>query len=228
MDDMLKDFVVEAMDLAVGKVLAALDEAGLADNTVVFFTSDNGGLSTSEGSPTSNLPLRAGKGWLYEGGIREPLIVRWPGVVKAGSVIDEPILSTDYYPTILDIVRLPLRPEQHLDGVSLAPLLKTGAAPAPRAMFWHYPHYSPQGGAPSAAIRKGNWKLIEWFEDRNVELFDIAHDESEQHDLAAEHPETVKELLTELHAWQKATGAMFPTPNPKYDPSKPSGRGERR
>jgi arylsulfatase A-like enzyme len=203
--------MIEAMDLAVGKVLAALDEAGLSDNTVVFFTSDNGGLSTSEGSPTSNLPLRAGKGWLYEGGIREPLVVRWPGVVKPGSVIDEPIISTDYYPTILEMAGLPARPEQHVDGVSLAPLLKTGEAPAPRSLFWHYPHYSPQGGAPSAAIRKGDWKLIEWFEDQNVELFDVAHDLAEQHDLAAEHPETVKELRAELHAWQKATGATFPT-----------------
>ena len=220
--------MVEAMDLAVGKVLAALDDAGLRDNTVVFFTSDNGGLSTSEGSPTSNLPLRAGKGWLYEGGIREPLLVRWPGVVKPGTVVDQPILSTDYYPTILDMAGQPQRPEQHLDGVNLAPLLKSGAAPASRALYWHYPHYSPQGGAPSAAVRKGDWKLIEWFEDQSVELYDVAHDEGERHNLAAEHPATVKELRAELHAWQTQTGATFPTTNRKYDPSQPSGRGERR
>lgn len=220
--------MVEGMDDSVGAVLKALDENNLTANTAVFFTSDNGGLSTSEGSPTSNAPLRAGKGWLYEGGIREPLLVRWPGHVKPGSVIDEPIISTDYYATILEMTGLAARPTQHLDGVSFASLLQGGPAPASRPMFWHYPHYSPQGGAPSGAIRVGKWKLIEWFEDEKVELFDVANDLSETRELSAAHPDKVKELRDQLHAWQKATGAVFPKPNPKYDANKPSGRGERR
>lgn len=220
--------MIEGMDDSVGQVLKVLDETGLAANTAVFFTSDNGGLSTSEGSPTSNVPLRAGKGWLYEGGIREPLLVRWPGNVKPGTVIDEPIISTDYYATILEMAGLPANPQQHRDGVSFASLLKEGKPPAARPMFWHYPHYSPQGGAPSGAIREGNWKLIEWFEDGKVELFDVANDLSETRELAAAHPDKVKELRDRLHAWQKETGALFPKPNPKYDAAKPSGRGERK
>ncbi|MEW6305491.1 MAG: sulfatase, partial [Verrucomicrobiota bacterium] len=215
--------MVEAMDLAVGKVLKKLDDLGLAKNTIVFFTSDNGGLSTSEGSPTSNLPLRAGKGWLYEGGIREPLIVRWPGVVKAGSVIDAPVISPDFYPTILEATGAKARAK--LDGVSLVSLLKGGAAPKERGLFWHYPHYGNQGGAPGAAIRRGDWKLIEWFEEGRVELFNVARDIGEKNDLAAAEPARVKQLRAELRAWQKEVGAKFSTPNTKYDPAKPSGRG---
>lgn len=212
--------MVEALDQAVGKVLAKLDELGLADNTIVIFTSDNGGLSTSEGHPTSNLPLRAGKGWLYEGGIREPLLVRWPGVVKPGTVIDAPVISPDFYPTLLAAAGLPLRPKQHLDGVNLAPLLKEGGAPEPRALYWHYPHYGNQGGAPGGAIRQGDWKLIEWFEGPTVELYNLADDLGEKHNLAADYPEKVEQLRAQLHAWQKATGAKFPTPNPRRKNSK--------
>ncbi len=147
--------MVEAMDTAVGKVLDALDASGAADNTVVFFMSDNGGLSTSEGHPTSNLPLRAGKGWLYEGGIREPMIVKWPGVAQAGSTCSEPVTSTDFYPTILDMAGLAPRPEQHADGASLTPLLRDKGKPERDALYWHYPHYGNQGGSPGAAIRAG-------------------------------------------------------------------------
>ena len=216
--------MVEAMDAAVGKVLAKLDALGLAENTIVLFTSDNGGLSTSEGSPTSNLPYRGGKGWLYEGGIREPLIIRWPGKVKPGSTIDTPVCGIDLMPTLIDATAATPRPGQKLDGVSLVPLL-TGAGPlAERPLFWHYPHYGNQGGAPGAAIRLGDWKLIEWFEGK-TELFNLATDLSEKTDLSAQEPERVKTLLAQLKAWQADVGAKLPAPNPAYDPTKPTGRG---
>jgi arylsulfatase A-like enzyme len=219
--------MVEAMDLAVGKVLAKLDELGLRENTLVIFTSDNGGLSTSEGWPTSNHPLRGGKGWMYEGGIREPLLVRWPAVVKAGSVISTPVSSPDFFPTLLEVAGAKPQPGQVLDGVSLVPLLKGDALPE-RALFWHYPHYGNQGGAPSAAVRRGDWKLIEWTEDNRAELFNLAQDIGEQTNLAENEPQRVADLRAELAAWQKQVGAEFPIPNPNYDPAKPSGRAARR
>ena len=211
--------MVEAMDQAVGKVLGALDRLGLAEDTVVFFMSDNGGLSTSEGSPTSNLPLRAGKGWMYEGGIREPMIVRWPGVTRAGGTCGTPVTSTDFYPTILEIAGLPRRPTQHMDGVSLAPLLK-GKKLDRGPLFWHYPHYGNQGGAPSGAIRDGDWKLIEWFEDGRVELFNLRDDIGEKRDLADEYPYRAGVLLAKLDAWRAEVGAKMPTPNPRHAPAR--------
>lgn len=216
--------MVEAMDLAVGKVLAKIDALGLRENTIVIFTSDNGGLSTSEGSPTSNLPLRGGKGWVYEGGIREPLVVRWPAVVRAGGVIGTPVSSPDFFPTLLEIAGAKPQPGQTLDGVSLVPVLKGRSLPE-RSLFWHYPHYGNQGGAPNAAVRRGDYKLIEWFEDGKVELFKLTEDLGEQHNLAAKQPDRVAALREELHTWQKSVGAKFPTPNPRYDPTKANGRG---
>ncbi len=204
--------MVEAMDQAVGVVLAKLDDLKLADRTLVIFMSDNGGLATAEGMPTSNLPLRAGKGWLYEGGIREPMIIRAPGVTRAGSRCDTPVLSTDFYPTILACLGLPARPEQHVDGRSLLPLLR-GEAIASRPLFWHYPHYGNQGGSPTGAARAGDWKLIEWYEDGRHELFNIREDVGERRDRAAENPAMVRELATELAAWRKSVGAKMPTPN---------------
>ncbi len=204
--------MVEAMDQAVGKVLDGLEALGLAENTVVFFMSDNGGLSTSEGSPTSNLPLRGGKGWLYEGGIREPFLVRAPGVTAPGSVCREPVISTDFYPTILDLVGLPARPEQHQDGVSLRPLLE-GQASLPReALFWHYPHYANQGGFPGGAVRMGPWKLVERFEDGQVHLYHLDEDLGERRDLAADHADRVKDMRARLHAWYRDVDARFLRP----------------
>jgi arylsulfatase A-like enzyme len=204
--------MVEAMDRAVGTVLTKLDELGLTDRTIVIFMSDNGGLATSEGHPTSNIPLRAGKGWLYEGGIREPMIIRAPGTTAAGSTCDTPVISMDFYPTILDLAGLPLRPQQHQDGRSLSPLLH--GRPLDRGpLFWHYPHYGNQGGAPAAAVREGDWKLIEWYEDGRRELFNIREDIGEKHDRAADMPEKVRELAAKLDAWRRAVGAVMPTPN---------------
>jgi arylsulfatase A-like enzyme len=215
--------MVEAMDLAVGKVLAKLDSLDLARNTLVVFTSDNGGLSTSEGWPTSNLPLRAGKGWLYEGGIREPFLVRWPGVVGPGRTITAPISSPDLFPTLLDAVGAKPQTGQTLDGLSLVPLLK-GESLKERALFWHYPHYGNQGGAPGAAIRRGDWKLIEWSEENRCELFNLASDPGEHKDLSQSEPARADELRAELHEWQKQVGAKFAVPNRGYDVTKADGR----
>jgi arylsulfatase A-like enzyme len=219
--------MIESMDNAVGMVLAKLDELGLADDTIVIFTSDNGGLSTSEGWPTSNRPLRAGKGWMYEGGIREPLIVRWPRVVAAGSTSDVPVSSPDFFPTLLEAAGAKPADGQVLDGVSLLPALRGGTLPE-RALCWHYPHYGNQGGAPSAAIRRGAWKLIEWYEDGRRELFDVVADPGETREVAAAHPERAEALHRELDTWRTTVGALMPTVNPAYDPTKPDGREAKR
>lgn len=210
--------MVDAMDQAVGKVLAALDDLHLADDTVVVFFSDNGGLSTSEGHPTSNLPLRGGKGWMYEGGIREPCIIRAPGMTKPGQVCDAPIISTDFYPTLLDLVGLPPRPDQTLDGVSLKPVLMNPTASLDRdAIYWHYPHYGNQGGFPAGAIRQGDWKLIWNYETDTVELYNLAEDLGEHHDLAAAKPNLTAALKAKLGAWLNSVDAKMPTPNPNYN-----------
>ena len=211
--------MVQVMDENVGKVLGKLDKLGLAGNTAVIFMSDNGGLSTSEGSPTSNLPLRAGKGWLYEGGIREPMIIRWPGVTKPGSTCDVPVISTDFYPTMLEMASLPLRPKQHVDGVSLAGLLAGKPKTLDRkAIYWHYPHYGNQGGRPGSAVRAGDYKLIEFFEDKSVELYNLKDDIGEKNDLAAKMPEKVAELRRMLRAWRKEVDAKMMKPNPRWKP----------
>jgi arylsulfatase A-like enzyme len=205
-------------------VLRKLDELKLTDRTVVVFTSDNGGLSTAEGSPTSNSPLRAGKGWNYEGGLRVPLMVRLPGRVPAGSTCDVPTITNDLYPTLLALSGLPMPAEQLVDGVSLAPLLGQKGSIAERPLFWHYPHYSNQGGRPGGAVRVANYKLVESFEDSRMELYDLSRDPGEQHDLAADQPERVNEMKKLLSDWRKAVDAQMPMPNPEpVDPFGPRG-----
>lgn len=201
--------MVESMDRAVGNVLGRLEELGLAGNTAVFFMSDNGGLSTSEGSPTSNLPLRGGKGWLYEGGIREPFLIRWPGVTEPGSVSHEPVISTDFAPTILEMAGAAPLPGQHRDGVSLAPVLRESGPLEREALYWHYPHYSNQGGFPGGAIRAGDWKLIERYEDGRVHLYNLKDDVGEQNDLAGRHPDRVAAMRSRLHHWYTDVEAQF-------------------
>ncbi|MEX0653952.1 MAG: sulfatase [Phycisphaeraceae bacterium] len=208
--------MVENLDTNVGRLLDALDEQGLADETLVVFTSDNGGLSTAEGSPTCNAPLAEGKGWMYDGGVREPLLVRWPGVVEPGATCEVPVTSTDFYPTFLEAAGLPLRPDQHADGVSLLPLLRGEGAPDRAGIFWHYPHYSNQGGTPACAVRAGDWKLIEFFEDARLELYNLRDDLEEQHDRAADEPARVTELHGKLVAWRESIEAKIPEPNPDY------------
>jgi len=210
--------MIETLDANVGKLMRNLEALGLEDNTIVFFMSDNGGLSTSEGSPTTNFPLRAGKGWLYEGGIREPMFIKWPGSGSEGSVSSVPVTSTDFYPTILEMAGVALMPEQHMDGISLVPLLTGSSDIEKRPIFWHYPHYSNQGGKPGAAIRMGDLKLIEFFEDNSVELYNLSDDPGEQLDLSSEMPGKVEELLKMLHSWQVEVDAEGMDPNPGFDP----------
>ncbi len=201
--------MIEAMDAAVGQVIQALDRSGQTDNTLVVFTSDNGGLSTAEGSPTSNLPLRGGKGWGYEGGIRVPWIIFWPGKTEPGSTCEIPIVSMDLYPTILDVIDLTLKPEQHIDGVSLKPLLTQKGTIDERPLYWHYPHYANQGGFPCSVIRKGNWKLLVNLEDGTRELYDLNQDLSEQTNRATSDQEITASLFRELRAWMADSDARL-------------------
>lgn len=210
--------MIETLDTNVGRLIFKLEELGLDRNTVVIFMSDNGGLATAEGSPTSNLPLRAGKGWMYEGGIREPMFIKWPGSGSAGRVSDIPVTSTDFYPTMLEMAGLELMPEQHMDGVSLVPLLNGKGALEERPLFWHYPHYGNQGGKPGAAVRLGDYKLIEFFDPGLVELYNLAADVGESQNLADALPDKVEEMLRLLHSWQEELGARGMDPNPDYDP----------
>jgi arylsulfatase A-like enzyme len=209
--------MIESVDQSVGRVLDKLDELSLAENTIVIFMSDNGGLSTrpkKRHTSTSNLPLRAGKGWLYEGGIREPMIIKWPGVVKPGSVCSEPVTSTDFYPTMLEMSSIDLVPKQHIDGVSLLPLLKNKDKLKRKAIYWHYPHYHGSGNRPSGAVRAGDYKLIEWYENNRVELYNLKNDIGEKHDLSNEMPEKAVELQEMLHTWRKRVNAKMPVLNP--------------
>ena len=201
--------MVESMDTAVGQVLDQVKQLGIEKNTIICFTSDNGGLSTSEGSPTSNLPLRGGKGWVYEGGIREPFIISYPSTVKPG-VCATPVISTDFYPTLLELAGLPLKKKQHLDGVSLVPVLHDTKGTINRdSLYWHYPHYSNQGGFPGGAIRSGDFKLVERYEDGKVSLYNLKEDPGERRDLAGKMPGQVKAMRPKLHGWYREVGAKF-------------------
>lgn len=200
---------VAVLDEGVRRVREKLEQLHLAENTWVFFFSDNGGLSMKNDiGPTSNLPLRAGKGWLYEGGIRVPLIVWAPGRLKKG-VTDVPILSTDFFPTFLELAGLKARPDLHADGRSLVPLLRGGSLP-PRPMFWHYPHYHGSTWAPGGAVLEGDWKLIEFFEENRVELYDLSQDIAERRDLAGVHPQKRDALHGQLRDWRREIGAAVP------------------
>ena len=210
--------LVESMDDAIGLVLSTLDELGLAENTIVIFTSDNGGVAAGDAFATSNLPLRAGKGYQFEGGIREPYFIKVPGL-GAGQKCTTPVTGTDFYPTILDLVGANLRPDEHTDGVSLLPLLK-GEAIAGRPLIWHYPHYGNQGGEPSSIIREGDWKLIHYYEDGREELYNLKEDISETTDLAASYPERTSQLSQELFAMLKEMGAKFPAKDPMWSKEK--------
>ncbi|MDF7806458.1 sulfatase [Pontiellaceae bacterium B12219] len=211
--------MVELLDDAVGIVLDTLRETGLDKNTVVIFTSDNGGVSSGDAYSTSLLPLRGGKGRQWEGGIREPFYIRAPGIGTPGSTTKVPAIGMDFYPTMLELAGLPLMPEQHVDGVSLVPVLKGGTIPD-RDLFWHYPHYGNQGGEPSSTIRSKDWKLIHYYEDGRDELYNLAEDIGEQQDLAAAQPERVAELRRRLDRWLEDTAAVIPQPDDRFDPTK--------
>jgi len=204
---------VTAVDDHVGTLRNRLQELGLTADTVVIFFSDNGGLCTrGRPGPTCNLPLRSGKGWLYEGGIRVPLIVFAPGRMTPGLTCGVPVDSTDMFPTLLDLAGLPLRPELHRDGVSLASLLEGGKTLPRNALYWHYPHYHGSTWEPGGAIRMGDWKLIEFFTEDTVELYDLAADPGELNNRAAQEPETTAELRAALADWRREVNAQMPTP----------------
>ncbi len=208
--------MIYAADRSIGRVMDAVEEIGQAENTVVIFTSDNGGLATAEGSPTCNAPLSEGKGWMYEGGTREPLLVCWPGVVEPDSLCHVPVTSPDFYPTLLEMAGLDPMPEQHTDGESLVPVLKQTGDLEREAIFWHYPHYGNQGGTPGSSVRAGDWKLIEFFEDQRIELYNLRDDVSEARNLAGDEPEKAARLQKMLADWRDRAGAKIPQPNPRY------------
>lgn len=212
--------MVAAVDQSVGEILQGLDEHGLDDDTVVIFFSDNGGLCTlaEPRGPTSNLPLRSGKGWLYEGGVREPLIVRAPSLTDPGTTCTVPVVSMDFFPTMLDLAGLPQRPLLHADGHSLRPLLQGQTEQPARTFYWHYPHYHGSSWTPGASIRDGDWKLIEFYEEDRAELYNLQLDPGEQYDLSKELPEKVTRLQAKLHHWQAELRAKMPMPNPDYEP----------
>lgn len=206
--------MIENLDHNVGRLVAALEESGRLENTLFVLTSDNGGLATAEGSPTSNFPLSEGKGWMQDGGVRVPFLVCWRGRIAPGSESDAVFTSPDLYPTLLAAAGLAPMPEQHVDGVDVLPQWLGG--PGERGpIFWHYPHYSNQGGTPGAAVRDGRWKLIRWFEDGTEELFDLEADLGETTDLARTHPEVRARLSALLDRWSDDVLAVRPTPNPR-------------
>ena len=230
--------MVHSLDDAVGTVLKSLVRNGVSDNTVVIFTSDNGGLSHKFGKPTDftlNDPLRRGKGAGYEGGVRVPMIARWPGVSPERAICREPVIGNDLYPTILELAKVQgdAKHNENVDGTSLVPLFKEPAATLQRdGIFWHYPHYHAGGFAllnapnekpnsgPYGAIRSGDWKLIQYFENDRVELYDLRNDVGESNDLATKMPEKATELKRKLRTWQQSVDAQLPNLNPNHDPAK--------
>ena len=208
------------MDNAVGMVTAKLKELGLDKNTIVIFTSDNGGVSSGDAFATACLPFRGGKGRQWEGGIRQPYYIVAPGVTKPGSTSSQFATGTDFFPTLLDLAGIEKLPTHHVDGISLVPALRGGHAErvlADRVLFWHYPHYGNQGGEPSGIVREGDYKLIRYYEDGREELYNVKEDIGEEKDLAKDHPDLVKKLSEKLSAHLTEVGAKIPKPDPRFD-----------
>ena len=224
--------MVESVDQSLGTLVAKLEELGLEDNTIIFFMSDNGGMSVMNGTPrrevpkeildartsTSNLPLRGAKGWLYEGGIRVPMIVKWPHKGKKGTICDEPLISVDFYPTILEMVGAEDKIKD-IDGKSFTRLVQ-GKKMDRGPIYWHFPQYSNHGmQSPGGAVRYGNYKLLEYYENGTVQLFNLKDDIGEQNDLSKIEVQKAKELTAKLHQWRKDVNAQMMSPNPEYDPA---------
>ncbi len=205
--------MVRSMDANLGRLLGKLEEKGLAENTIIVFTSDNGGLtSIPGGGPTAVVPLRAGKGWCYEGGIRVPLLISYPGMQHAGEICDVPAISMDFYPTLLELAGMDPDPDQHIDGNSIVPYLEDPQRKANRTLVWHFPHYHGSAWRPGSAIRDGNWKLIEFYEDNTVELYDLENDLEERTDLVEEFSDIAMKLKARLHEVLDEMGAHYPVP----------------
>lgn len=210
--------MIENLDTNIGRLLKALKAESLDKDTLIIFTSDNGGLATDRtASPTCNSPLAQGKGWNYEGGTRVPLLAYWPGKIQPDSACDTPVTSTDFFPTFLDAANTPLLPELHCDGESLMPLLKGETHLKREAIFWHYPHYSNAGGSPACSIRAGDWKLIEFFEDDSLELYNLKEDISEERNVSAEQPEITQKLKRLLDNWKDSVKALIPPKNSNFE-----------
>lgn len=218
--------LVETMDDAVGLALQALKDAGVDDNTIVIFTSDNGGVASGDAYSTSNLPLRGGKGYQWEGGIKEPYFIRVPWLNHQAARTETRAIGMDFYPTILDLAGIPLKPSQHMDGVSLRPALE-GNAIAERPLFWHYPHYGNQGGEPSSIIREGDWKLIHYYEDGRDELYNLQADPGEANNVLEQHQEIASRLRGQLDNWLTEMDAWLPAPDPAYDATLAQERQEK-
>jgi arylsulfatase A len=210
--------MIQSVDESVGRIGKKLEDLELTGDTVIIFMSDNGGLTHLP--VTSNIPLREGKGHLYEGGVRVPMIISYPGVVQPDTICDTPVISTDFYPTILDMAGISADPGHVIDGVSLKPLILQSGSFDREAIFWHYPHYHPGGATPYGAVRKGPYKLIEFYEDQHVELYNLREDIGETHDLSSSMPEKVHALRTLLQQWRTSVDAQMPDANPNYDPAK--------
>ncbi len=230
--------MVGAMDESLARIRAKLEELNIADNTIIIFTSDNGGMSASNRFQKNNnraqmdqrfsssmLPLRGGKGWLYEGGLRVPLIVFWPGHSKPGMVTDVPVTGTDFYPTLLEMLDFPLMPQQHKDGISFAPLLEGKPFNGHDAIYWHFPHYSNHGNqSPGGAVRVGKYKLLEYYENGTVQLYDLENDLGEQNDISKQNPEVTQNLLNMLQDWRQETDAKMPYPKTATSKLAPGSR----
>lgn len=212
--------MIETLDETVGQLMETVERLGLQERTIFIFTSDNGGLHVLEfpGTPaTHNTPFRAGKGFVYEGGLREPLIIRWPGKIEAGSTSDTPVVLTDLVPTLLEAAGVDVaKTAGPLDGVSLIGLLRGEPLPE-RSLYWHFPNYTNQGSRPAGAIRKGDWKLIEHFEDGSIELFNLSTDPGETRNMADQNAAMASELKAELAQWRTSVGAQMPTPNSDFN-----------
>lgn len=215
--------MIESMDDAVGIVLNKLDQLGLRENTIVCFTSDNGGVSSGDAFATSNLPFRGGKGRQWEGGIRVPFYISAPSASVAGTTVDTPANGIDWYPTLLELAGVDQPKEQQVDGVSLVPVLN-GKPMQDRPLYWHYPHYGNQGGEPSSIVIDGDWKLICYHEDDRCELYNIADDIGEEIDLAEQNPQKTRQLREQLDNWLAENDARFPQPDPQFDAAKRQAR----
>jgi arylsulfatase A-like enzyme len=211
--------MIEQLDESIGTVLAKLAEHQLEENTIICFTSDNGGVSSGDAYATSNLPLRGGKGRQWEGGIREPFYIKAPGVSKEGLQNATPVNGIDWYPTLLELCGIEIPKKQKVDGVSLVPLLK-GKTITDRPLFWHYPHYGNQGGEPSSIIMEGDWKLIHYHEDGRDELYHLGNDIGEQNNIIAKENKRSLQMRKKLDTWLNHTKAKFPQPDPKFDSKK--------